>query len=597
MIERDIAPCLIRLFEQYPFVTVTGPRQSGKTTLCRQSFPHLAYVNLEAPDQREFAESDPRGFLAGLENGAVLDEIQRVPELLSYLQVLADEKGQNSLFILTGSEHFKLSEAISQSLAGRTALLRLLPFALSERERTGVRGGIDEILYTGFYPRIFDQGLEPRQALGDYFETYVERDVRRLGEIRNVSNFQRFVRLCAGRIGQLTDMVSLGADAGVSHTTARNWLNTLETSYIAFRLPSFRHNIRKRLVKSPKLYFYDVGLASYLIGIERSEQVATHPLRGALFENMVVVEALKHRFNRGHSANLSFFRDSRGQECDLLVEAGVGMGAIEIKSGATIATDYFDSLNAVAKLIPDVSTKAVVYGGTVRQSRSAGEVVPFDELYDLLERLQVDREMAALVQDRIGPNPPKGAVDILDTVYHRHIRSTLDALEPSLAHHVAQLFRSWHQSSFVVFGEYNVNSSSLLETGRWEQTKTDHIVKRGFRLSDQRPLEITCRYTFGNYAGSGNGDFSLVASVTWSLGAGSVTRKVVIGDVSISKLNTRIPYSELSSRSARIDQMVAGILTGIMKHIESRSGPSEVSNFKPGGETQGQQGTLFSNGK
>lgn len=597
MIERDIAPCLVSLFEQYPFVTVTGPRQSGKTTLCRQTFPHLVYVNLEAPDQREFAESDPRGFLSGLENGAVLDEIQRVPDLLSYLQVLADEKGRNSLFILAGSEHFKPSEAISQSLAGRTALLRLLPFTLSERERTGARGGINEILYTGFYPRIFDQGLEPRQALGDYFETYVERDLRRLGEIRNVSSFQHFVRLCAGRIGQLTDMVSLGADAGVSHTTARNWLNILETSDIAFRLPPFRHNIRKRLVKSPKLYFYDVGLASYLIGIERSEQVATHPLRGALFENMVVVEALKYRLNRGRSANLSFFRDGRGLECDLLVEAGVGMGAIEIKSGATIASDYFDSLNAVAKLIPNVSTRAVVYGGNVRQSRSAGEVVPFDELYDLLERLQADREMAALVQDRIGPNPPGDDVDILDAVYHRHIRSTLDAIEPSLANYVAQLFGSWYQSSFVVFGDYKVNSSSLLETGRWEQTKTDHIVKPGLRLSDQRPLEITRRYTFANYTGSGKGGFSLVASVTWSLGAEGVTRKVVIGELSMSRLDTRIPYSELSSRSAKIDQMVAGILTGITMHIESRSDPSEASNDKPGKGKQGQQGTLFGNGK
>ncbi len=593
MIERDIEPCLVRLFEQYPFVTVTGPRQSGKTTLCRQAFPHLAYVNLEAPDQREFAQSDPRGLLSGLERGAILDEIQRVPNLLSYLQVLADEKRQNSLFILTGSEHFKLSEAISQSLAGRTALLRLLPFTLSEREQTGVRGAIDEILYTGFYPRIFDQGLEPRQALGDYFETYVERDVRRLGEIRNVSSFQRFVRLCAGRIGQLTDMVSLGADAGVSHTTARNWLNILETSYIAFRLPSFRRNIRKRLVKSPKLYFYDVGLASYLIGIERAAQVATHPLRGALFENMVVVEALKYRFNRGRSANLSFYRDSRGLECDLLVETGLGMSAIEIKSGATIASDYFGSLKSVAKLIPDVSTKAVVYGGRVRQSRSAGEVVPFDELYDLLGRIEADREMAALVQDKIGPVPPEVDVNILDTVYYQHIRPTLDALEPSLAKDSARLFRDRRQSSFVAFGNNNVNSGSLLETGQWEQTKSRYIVKRGFRLSDERPLEITCKYTFEDYAGSGTGDFSLVASLTWSLGAEGVTRMVVIDEVSVSRLTTRVSYSDLSFRSARVDHTVAGILTAIAKQIESHSGPSEASKDKKGGGKQEQQRMLF----
>ena len=355
MIERDITPCLTNLFEQYPFVTVTGPRQSGKTTLCRATFPNLKYVNLEAPDQREFAQSDPRGFLSQIGDGAILDEIQRVPDLLSYLQVLADEKGQNGLFILTGSEHFKLSESISQSLAGRTGLLRLLPFCLAERQRTDASNVIEEILYSGFYPRIHDQGIEPYQAFADYFETYVERDVRRLGEIRNLSSFQRFVRLCAGRIGQLTDLVALGSDTGVSHTTARNWLNILETSFIAFRLSPFHANVRKRLVKSPKLYFYDVGLASYLIGIERAEQIATHPLRGALFENMVVVEALKYRFNLGRQSNLSFFRDSRGLECDLLFQTANGMGAIEIKSGATIASDYFDSLKAIAKLIPKIS--------------------------------------------------------------------------------------------------------------------------------------------------------------------------------------------------------------------------------------------------
>ena len=289
MIEREIVPCLTRLFGQYPFVTVTGPRQSGKTTVCRETFPDLAYVNLEAPDQREFAEADPRGFLARLGEGAILDEIQRVPDLLSYLQVLADEKRRNGLFILTGSEHFQLSEAIGQSLAGRTALLRLLPFTLGERERTGATGALDDILYAGFYPRIYDQGIEPRQALGDYFETYVERDVRRLGEIRNVSNFRRFVRLCAGRVGQLINLQSLGADAGVSHTTVRNWLDLLDRSYILFRLPPFHANVRKRLVKTPKLYFYDVGLAAHLIGIERPDQIATHPLRGPLFENMVAV--------------------------------------------------------------------------------------------------------------------------------------------------------------------------------------------------------------------------------------------------------------------------------------------------------------------
>ena len=388
MIEREITPCLVGLFEQHPFVTVTGPRQSGKTTLCRATFPHLDYVNLEAPDQREFAESDPRGFLARLSEGAILDEIQRVPELLSYLQVLADEAGRNSLFVLTGSEQFRLRDAISQSLAGRTALLRLLPFSLAERRRTRANDNVDDILYSGFYPRIHDRKLEPRQALGDYFETYVERDVRRVGEIRNLANFRRFVRLCAGRIGQLANLSSLGADAGVSHTTAGHWLAVLEASHVVFRLPPFHANIRKRLVKTPKLYFYDVGLASHLIGIEHAGQLSTHPLRGPLFENTVVVEALKHRFNRGRRSNLSFFRDSQGLECDLVCENGNGMGAIEIKSGATVASDWFDSLNRVAKALPQIASRAIVYGGSDRQSRRDAEVVPLADLSEILERFE-----------------------------------------------------------------------------------------------------------------------------------------------------------------------------------------------------------------
>ncbi len=386
MIEREITPCLVRLFKQYPFVTVTGPRQSGKTTLCRAAFPHLEYVNLEAPDQREFAESDPRGFFARLGEGAILDEIQRVPELLSYLQVLADEAGRNSFFVLTGSEQFRLSDAINQSLAGRTALLRLLPFSLAERQRTGASNSVDDMLYSGFYPRIYDRKLEPRQALGDYFETYVERDVRRIGEIRNLSSFRRFVRLCAGRVGQLANLSSLGADAGVSHTTAGHWLTILEASYVVFRLPPFHANISKRLVKTPKLYFYDVGLASHLIGIKHAGQISTHPLRGPLFENAVVVETLKHRFNRGRQSNLSFFRDTQGLECDLLYENGHGMGAIEIKSGATIASDYFDSLNRVTKALPQIVAGVIVYGGVDRQTRRDREVVPLAGLGEILER-------------------------------------------------------------------------------------------------------------------------------------------------------------------------------------------------------------------
>ena len=387
MIEREIKPCLIDLFGRYPFVTVTGPRQSGKTTLCRAAFPALEYVNLEAPDVREFAQSDPRGFLSRLGEGAILDEIQRAPELLSYLQVLGDEAGRNGLFVLTGSEQSRLPDALGQSLAGRTALLRLLPFSLAGRRRTGASEAVDDILYTGFYPRIHDRVLEARQALGDYVETYVERDVRGIGEIRNFTSFRRFVRLCAGWVGQLANLSALGADAGVSHTTARHWLTILEASFVVFQLPPYFANICKRLIKSPKLYFYDVGLASHLIGIEHAGQPGTHPLRGALFENMVVVEALKHRFNRGRRSNLSFFRDVRGLKCDLLYENANGIGAIEIKSGATVAPDWFDGLDRVAAVVPGIGVRAVVHGGLDRQSRRGGEAVPLAALGELLERL------------------------------------------------------------------------------------------------------------------------------------------------------------------------------------------------------------------
>ena len=388
MIEREITPHLVALFRQYPFVTVTGPRQSGKTTLCRTAFPDLEYVNLEAPDQREYARSDPRGFLSRLSGGAVLDEIQRAPDLLSYLQVLADEKRRNSLFVLTGSQRFQISEGIAQSLAGRTALLRLLPFSLAERRRTGASGEVDDILHSGFYPRIHDQGLNPRQALGDYLETYVERDVRRLGEVGDLIAFQRFVRLCAGRVGQLVNLSALGADAGVSHTTARRWLSVLEAGYVVFRLPPFRANIRKRLIKSPKLYFCDVGLACYLIGIEHAGQVATHPLRGALFENMVVAEALKHGYNRVRRPDLSFFRDSRGLECDLLYRTGRGVAAVEVKSGMTVADDHFDGLVRVGELVPEVTARVLVHGGAGRQTRRGCEAAPLDELAQTLESFE-----------------------------------------------------------------------------------------------------------------------------------------------------------------------------------------------------------------
>ena len=571
MISREITPRLETLFEQYPLVTVTGPRQSGKTTLCRAAFPDLAYANLEAPDQRDFAESDPRGFLAQLGDGAIIDEVQHVPALLSYLQVIADERGRNSLFVLTGSEQFRLSDAIGQSLAGRTALLRLLPFSLSERRRTGASTAIDEIVYSGFYPRILDQRLEPRQALGDYFETYVERDVRRLGGVRNLSSFRRFVRLCAGRVGQLLNLSSLGSDAGVSHTTAREWLTLLETSYIAFLQPPFHANIGKRLTKSPKLYFYDVGLTSYLLGIEHARQVATHPLRGSLFENVVVAEAIKHRFNRGRQANLSFFRDARGLECDLFYETGSGISAIEIKSGSTVSSDWFMSLNRVADLIPNVSSRTVVHGGTVRQSRSDCEIVPLSELSGVLERFDVDHEVAAFVSDRKGPEPDDSDVGTLDTIYDMHLRPTLDALEQPCGDLATALFRNFSSISYVNVARRESNSSSLLERRNWESTKDGYIVNQGFRLANEHPIELRHHYDFTGYTGRGNGGFNVGIVVTWRLGGEEFSRDVAIDGTPISQLDTTLRYAALGTRTPDIDHTVAEVMKELMHRIAGLS--------------------------
>ncbi|MYD04924.1 MAG: ATP-binding protein [Acidimicrobiia bacterium] len=387
IVEREITPYLISLFRQYPFVTVTGPRQSGKTTLCQAAFPEFAYANLEAPDQRHLAEVDPRGFLGRFDGPAIIDEIQHVPELLSYLQVIGDERKNNGQFVLTGSEQFPLADAISQTLAGRTALLRLLPFSLPERQEINVTQRVEDILFEGFYPRLHDQGLGPNQALGDYFETYVERDVRRLGGVGDLSAFRMFMRLCAGRVGRLVNLSSLGDDAGITHTTARAWLTILERSYILFRLHPLHANLRKRLVKTPKLYFYDVGLAAFLIGIEQADQIVTHPLRGALFENAVIAEAAKYRYNTGRRPNFSFYRDAKGLECDLLYETGEGIVAIESKSGATIAADAFRSLERISELLPQVRQRILVYGGADYQNRTNAQVSPIFDLHRTLRQL------------------------------------------------------------------------------------------------------------------------------------------------------------------------------------------------------------------
>ena len=369
LLARTIEPELRGYAEQYPVVTVTGPRQSGKTTLCRKVFADKKYVSLESLDTRNFAREDPRGFLAGLPDGAVLDEIQQVPELVSYIQTLVDDDQRKGLFILTGSQQFEVANTISQSLAGRTALVKLLPFSLEELGSHLDDCSYDEILLTGFYPRIWRDGLTAAKALADYIETYVERDIRQLLAVKDLTLFQRFITLCAGRIGQLLNLNSMAADCGISHQTARNWLTLLEASYIVFRLPPYFVNISKRLVKSPKLYFYDVGLAARLLGLETELQVSRDPLRGNLFENMVVMEVLKYRLHRGRPSNLNFYRDSNGNEIDLLLNYGPDIFPIEVKSGMTLNRDYFKGLKSFSKLFQLPLGAALIYGGEEEQQR------------------------------------------------------------------------------------------------------------------------------------------------------------------------------------------------------------------------------------
>ena len=386
MFARTITPTLISLATEFPVVTITGPRQSGKTTLCRATFPDKPYINLEQPETRRFALEDPRGFLATIPDGAILDEIQRAPDLLSYIQVIVDDKQKAGQFIVTGSQQFEVMNTINQSLAGRTALLKLLPLSIEELTQAGVPLSSNHLILNGFYPRIHNQKLNPTRVLGDYFETYVERDIRQLVAIKNLGSFEKFVRLCAGRVGQILNLHSLGNDVGISHSTAREWLTLLEASYVVFQLRPWHSNISKRLVKSPKLYFYDVGLASYLIGLETELHVARDPLRGSLFENMAILEALKYRYNRGKKGNLCFYRDSNGNEVDLLMEVGPDSFPIEIKSGETIASDFFKGLTAFAKISPPLTRGAgLVYGGSEQQNRSQAQVWPVIRMHEMLD--------------------------------------------------------------------------------------------------------------------------------------------------------------------------------------------------------------------
>ena len=388
MIDRTIEPVLKDLVTKYPVVTITGPRQSGKTTLCRKVFPQLPYENLEIPDVRQYALDDPRGFLNRYSDGVILDEIQRTPDLLSYIQGIVDDRQRPGQFILTGSQQFEVLNRVSQSLAGRTALLKLLPLSLAEIHLENTPSAVDRLILSGLYPRIHDQRLNPTQALGDYLATYVERDVRQIAAIKDLSLFEKFVRLCAGRVGHILNLQSLANDVGVSHTTVRSWISILEASFIIFLLPPWFRNISKRLIKSPKLYFCDVGLASYLLGLENEHHVTRDPLRGHLFENIAVIEAMKYRFNKGLRSNLFFYRDSGGNEVDLILEMGPDIFPAEIKAAETIMPGSLKGLRKFAGLMPGLPWgSGLLYGGADVQIRSDIRIYPLTKIHDLLASL------------------------------------------------------------------------------------------------------------------------------------------------------------------------------------------------------------------
>ncbi|PWQ93501.1 AAA family ATPase [Leucothrix arctica] len=375
MIPRNISKAIYRYAKSFPVVEITGPRQSGKTTLVRSLFADKPYVTLEDPSERLFAEDDPKGFLARFSEGAIFDEAQRWPDLFSYLQGMVDEDRQVGRFILTGSQQFSLLAGVSQSLAGRAGVTRLLPLASSEIPNLSA-SSLNSILITGGYPALHAQTINAQDWFASYIATYVERDVRQLINVQDLTTFQRFLRFCAGRSGSLLNLNALAGEAGVTNKVAQAWMSVLQSSDLVYLLPPYHKNFGKRLVKTPKLYFVDTGLACWLLGIRSEEVLALHPLRGALFETWVVAEALKARYNAGEPADLYFWRDNNGVEADLLYEKDGMLQTIEVKSGATVTRDYIKAGQKAAKFAGDEAlTPWLVHGGDDNYERNGVDVV------------------------------------------------------------------------------------------------------------------------------------------------------------------------------------------------------------------------------
>jgi len=383
IIPRQIGTKILELSRVYPIISITGPRQSGKTTLAKALFSSYAYANLENPDTRLAIEEDPRRFLLGHSKaGLIVDEAQKVPAVFSYLQQIVDESHEMGKFILTGSQHFLLLEKITQSLAGRVAVCHLFPFDQSElRAGNHLADQLDQALLQGAYPALYDRGILPSDYFPSYIETYVERDVRSILNIVHLNLFERFLKLCAGRVGQLLNASSLGNDLGVNYKTVQSWLSILEASFIVFSLSPHHVNYNKRVIKQPKLYFYDTGLLCSLLGIHTKEQLDSHYLRGSIFESYVIAEYMKNRRHQGLPSNAYFWRDNKGNEIDLLLEEANCVKAIEIKAGETISDDFFKGL----KYFKELSAQSddcfyLIYGGKKAQDRKHGKVLGWTEI-------------------------------------------------------------------------------------------------------------------------------------------------------------------------------------------------------------------------
>lgn len=375
---------LREMMNSFPVVTITGPRQSGKTTLVKQTYPDADYISLEELDVRDFAKSDPRGFLSQYKSTVIIDEIQKVPSLLSYIQTIVDTENSNGRFLLTGSNQFEYMSTISQSLAGRSGILKLLPFSYSEIYNTKYINK-NEVIYKGFYPRIFDQNIRPELFLSSYLETYVERDIRSLSKIRDLMQFHKFLQLCAGRTGQILSYSNIANNLGIDHKTIKDWISIAEASYILYLLPPFYKNYNKRIRKSPKLFFIDVGLATHLLGIQNTDQLETHPLRGELFETFVIIEFLKNRYNQGKRSNLYYFRDNIGNEVDLIYETGFGPFPIEIKSSETFNSFFLKGIDYFKQIERDGTRAALILGNNVKQKRNSTLIFGYPYIRGLIK--------------------------------------------------------------------------------------------------------------------------------------------------------------------------------------------------------------------